>query len=91
MEAQLNFNYITNDYIENFNSTGTTTHSTFGTENKWTDAEINRLIQIITRPMFLVIGTGGNGLTVYIMRRSSLKDVSSCFYMCLLALADSSK
>ena len=91
MEAQINFNYITNDYIENSNSTGTTTLSAFGTENKWTDAEINRMIQIIIRPVFLVIGTAGNGLTVYVMRRSSLKDVSSCFYMCLLAVADSSK
>ena len=55
---------------------------------KWTSGEIARLIQIIVRPILIIIGTAGNGLTFYIMRRSSLKDVSSCFYMSLLALAD---
>ena len=58
---------------------------------KWTSEEIARLIHIIIRPILIVIGTIGNCLSFYIMRRTSLKDVSSCFYMSLLALADTSK
>ena len=46
---------------------------------------------MIFRPLYFVIGTIGNGLTFYIMRRTSLKDVSSYFYMSLLAFADTSK
>ena len=63
----------------------------FKDNSKWTDAEIARLIQIIIRPILLVVGTAGNCVTIYIMRRTSLKDVSSCFYMSILALADTSK
>ena len=58
---------------------------------KWTNAEIARLIQIIFRPIMVIIGTIGNCLTIYIMRKSSLKHLSTCFYMVVLALADSSK
>ena len=54
----------------------------------WTNAEIARMIQIIVRPILVMFGTVGNCLTVYIMRTTLLKDVSSCFYMFLLALAD---
>ena len=55
---------------------------------KWTNAEIARLIQVIVRLILVVIGTIGNCLSFYIMRSTSLKDVSSCFYMALLSLAD---
>ena len=58
---------------------------------KWTSEEIVRMIHIIVRPILIVIGTIGNCLSFYVMRRTSLKDVSSCFYMSLLALADTSK
>ena len=57
---------------------------------KWTSAEIARLIQIIYRPILIIGGTVGNCLTVYIMRRTSLKHLSTCFYMVVLAVADSS-
>ena len=88
----MNFNYSTTDSTEFFPSTETTTQLPINKDTfTWTNAEINRLIQIIVRPILLVIGSTGNGLTFYIMRRTSLKDVSSCFYMCLLALADTSK
>ena len=56
-----------------------------------TDAEIVRLFQIIIRPMLIIVGTVGNCLTIYIMRRTSLKHLSSCFFMVVLALADSGK
>ena len=58
---------------------------------KWANTEIARLIQIIVRPILVAIGTVGNCLSFYIMRRTSLKHVSSCFYMSLLALADTGK
>ena len=58
---------------------------------QWTNAEIARLIQVIVRPILVAIGTVGNCLSFYIMRRTSLKHVSSCFYMSLLALADTGK
>ena len=57
----------------------------------WTNEEIARLIQIIVRPMLIVVGTVGNCLSFYIMRRNSLKQFSSCFYMAVLALADTCK
>ena len=60
-------------------------------KSKWTSEEIARLIHIIIRPILIVIGTIGNCLSFYIMRRTSLKNVSSCFYMSLLAVADTSK
>ena len=70
----------------------TITKPTVGKETfKWTDAEIARLIQIIIRPILVVFGTAGNVLTVYIMRMTTLKKISSCFYMFLLALADTRK
>ena len=58
---------------------------------QWTNAEIARLIQIVARPILIIIGTIGNCLSFYIMRRTSLKDVPSCFYMSVLTLADTSK
>ena len=58
---------------------------------KWSGEEIARLLQIIVRPILIIIGTTGNFLTVYIIRKTSLKDVSSCFYMTVLALADTGK
>ena len=45
-------------------------------------------IQIIHRPIVIVLGTIGNLLTFYIMKKGSLKEVSTCFYMAILALAD---
>ena len=92
METELIF------YNSSTNSSGlstifnTTTESLVGEEKfKWTDAEIARLIQTIDRPIQIILGTVGNCLTIYIMRRTSLKDVSSCFYMAVLALAATSK
>ena len=49
--------------------------------------EIVRIIDLTIKPI-LVFGTLGNGLSFYIMRRTSLKNLSTCFYMSILALAD---
>ena len=80
------------DFIGFLNLSHTSTESsTSPQETKWTNEEIARMIQIVVRPILIIIGTIGNGLTFYIMWRTSLKHLSSCFYMAVLALADSSK
>ena len=53
--------------------------------------EIARLIHIIVRPILIMFGTVGNGLTFYIMRTTSLRKLSACFYMAVLALTDTGK
>ena len=77
--------------IRSFDLLNTTTSTYFQETFKWTSEEIIRIIHIIVRPILIVAGTTGNCLSFYIMRRTSLKEVSSCFYMSLLALADTSK
>ena len=57
--------------------------------NKW--KEIGRILEIIVRPIVIVFGTIFNMLSFYIMRKGSLKKVSTCFYMSILALADTGK
>ena len=84
MESEITFSYSATYSTIYLNSSEIPGKQTY----KWTNAEIDRLIQIIVRPILLIIGTVGNILTGYIMRRTSMKDVSSCFYMFLLALAD---
>ena len=92
MEAEKTLIFSATYYTRYLNSSEITTKPTVDKEIfKWTDAEIARLIQIIIRPILVVFGTAGNVLTVYIMRATSLKKVSSCFYMALLALADTRK
>ena len=54
-------------------------------------AEITRMIHITVRPILIVFGTTGNLLSFYVMRRGSLKHSSTCFYMSILALADTGK
>ena len=92
MEIEEIPNYFSTNFTECSNSSDVTTESAGGEETfKWTDEEIARWIQIIVRPILVIFGTAGNGLSFYIMRRTSLKDVSSCFYMSILAIADTSK
>ena len=45
-------------------------------------------ISFIALPIF---GGFGNMLTFIVMQRGSLKEVSTCFYMSILALADTGK
>ena len=52
---------------------------------KYTTAEI---ILIVSYIIIIILGSIGNILTFIIMRRGSMKDVSTCFYMSILALAD---
>ena len=92
MEHEVTLNYTGIGLGQFSNSPKITTESTSVEEtSKWTNAEIARLIQIIIRPILIIVGTVGNGLTIYIMRRTSLKHYSTCFYMFVLAVADFSK
>ena len=90
MDIAESLNYSVIGFGELLNSSNTTTEPTSVEETfKWTKTEIARLIQIIFRPTLIIVGTVGNCLTIYIMRRTSLKQLSTCFYMVVLALADS--
>ena len=82
METEPILKYSSTDFTGFLNSSDASTESTYVEQTiKWTHAEIARLIQIILRPKLIAIGTIGNCLTFYIMSRTSLKDVSSCFYI----------
>ena len=92
METEQILNCNSSDTTGYLNSSNSPTEAMVGEETfKWTTEEIVRSIQILVRPMLTVTGTFGNGLSLYIMRRTSLKNVSSCFYMAVLAVADTGK
>ena len=92
METEITVMYSPTESSGYFNSSETTMGTTVAPESfKWTSAEIARWIQIVIRPILVAFGTVMNGLTVYIMRTTSLKKISSCFYMFLLALVDTRK
>ena len=55
------------------------------------EEEIARLLNLVLRPVPIVFGSIGNGLLFYIMRQGSLKKMSTCFYISILALVDTSK
>ena len=89
MKTEINLNDSTADFNWYYNSAEVTELSNDDKEtSQWFSEEITRLIQLITRPILIIVGSIGNSLTFYIMRRTSLKNVSSCFYMVVLALAD---
>ena len=50
--------------------------------------EISRLVILL---IIIIFGSIGNILTFIVMRKGSLKDVSTCFYMSILAVADTGK
>ena len=50
--------------------------------------EIRNTVWFFTYPILITAGTFGNSLVFVVMRRASLKHVSTCFYMSILALAD---
>ena len=91
-KTEINLNNYTADFTWHLNSSEITELPDDGKQtSQWFSEEITRLIQLITRPILIIFGSIGNGLTFYIMRRTSLKNVSSCFYMAVLALADTRK
>ena len=87
----LNFS-VSPNYIfeEKFNTSETIT--LFPNNNVREDAddlhETTRLIHIIVQSILIVVGSIGNLLSFYIMRRGSLKKSSTCFHIPILVLAD---
>ena len=55
------------------------------------DKELARLLNLVIRPVLIVFGTIGNGLSFYIMRQDSMKKMSTCFYLSIIAVSDTSK
>ena len=53
-----------------------------------TEWELERVIIITMYPIIVILGTIGNILLFTVMRGGSLKHSSACFYMSILALAD---
>ena len=92
METETIINYTEIGFPELLNLSDSTTESISAEEKfVWTSEEIARLIQITFRPILIIVGTIGNCFTIYIMRKTSLKHLSTCFYMVVLAVADSSE
>ena len=74
--------------IDVSNATKTEIQQTFP---GYSAVELTRILHIVIRPVLIVFGTIGNGLSFYIMRQGSLKKMSTCFYLSILAIADTSK
>ena len=55
------------------------------------DAELARILNLVIRPVLIVFGTIGNSLSFYIMRQGSLKKMSTCLYLSVIAVADTGK
>ena len=74
MKTEISVNNTTADFTGHLNSSEMTELPNNGKETyQWFSEEITRLIQLITRPILIIVGSIGNGLTFYIMRRTSLK------------------
>ena len=50
-----------------------------------------QLISLLYSPVLFVFGSSGNLLICIVMRRGSLKKISTCFYMAVLGLLDTGK
>ena len=61
MGSEVTSIYPATGSTEYFNSSKTTINPTGKETLRWTDAEIARMIQIIVRPILVVLGTVGNG------------------------------
>ena len=93
MEENLNstvlFTNNTSNVSELYGSgTNVTLSEEAGNDDDYYYREISRLMQVYGRPPIIVLGTIGNVLAFIVMRRGSMRHVSTCFYMAILALAD---
>ena len=91
MEALNSSLQLLNNISEISNFTDITTLSSDVQTNPHTSHDFykyKRIIYLVTLPIIIIFGTIGNILSFIIMRKGSLKDVSTCFYMSILALAD---
>ena len=87
-----NVSDLNNNSLNNFNTSVLNPNESYETEIRspgfLSHKELARLLQVFIRPILIIMGTYGNALSFYIMRRGSLKEVSTCFYMAMLAIAD---
>ena len=88
--------FSTSSSLANFpNSQNTSVYGVNISKNSsfyYNDGEqIGRLITLVCYPIIILVGTVGNILTFFMMQRGSLKESSTCFYMAVLALSDTSK
>ena len=94
MYQYLTVSDLNNNSLNNFNTSvlypnGSNANETEKRSSGFSsDNEVARLLQVFIRPLLIILGTYGNGVSFYIMRRGSLKEVSTCFYMAMLAIAD---
>ena len=79
---------------DNFSTQTMTTEAAevnFNDDYKQLYIDIEWWIYVIAFIALPVFGGFGNILTFIVMQRGSLKEVSTCFYMSMLALADTGK
>ena len=69
------------------NGTGFTFNNDTMQDNVDPLEEIVRMMEVCARPPIILLGSLGNLLIFIVMRRGSLKYVSTCFYMATLGLA----
>ena len=74
-----------------FRQSGNQSNPEIGDEYSITELNIERLLAVSVYPVIILLGTFWNVLTFIVMQRGSLKKVSTCFYMSILALADTGK
>ena len=79
----------TSSYVSQ--STGLLSNETQQISTHSKNKEIARLLNLVIRPVLIVFGTIGNGLSYYIMRQGPLKEMPTCLYSSIIALADTSK
>ena len=53
--------------------------------------EMSTMIILVTYPVIIILGTVGNLLMLFVMRKEPLKKTPICFYMSVLAVADTGK
>ena len=58
------------------------------TEDGSDEDDVGRMIHVTLRLPIILLGTVGNLLTFLTMRRGTLRNMSTCLYMAILALAD---
>ena len=74
-----------------FRQSGNQSNPDIGDEYSIAELNIERLIAVSVYPVIILLGTFWNVLTFIVMQTGSLKIVSTCFYMSILALADTGK
>ena len=89
--SHLKIAYLDNNSAENFTKSTLYFDDSYINETKVSPSEnqeVSRLLHVAIRPFLIVLGTYGNTVSFYIMRGGSLEEVLTCFYMAMLAIAD---